>query len=183
MAARRRSRQEWKRIVLEWRQSGLTKAQFARRHGLNPTTFALSEGGLGGGAAASAAPACTRLFHRRTHGSAAVLPASHRRLDRRVSPYRVLAGFRSSRRCRSRCCPARARTATREVRQIAVRRERWNQGIGGRLLRAAEDWGQRVGAEFASLEYLAANERASLFYQKHMGYRVVSSIAVKRLSR
>jgi len=124
MAARRRSRQEWKRIVLEWRQSGLTKAQFARRHGLNPTTFALSEGGLGGGAAASAAPACTRLFHRRTHGSAAVLPASHRRLDRRVSPYRVLAGFRSSRRCRSRCCPARARTATREVRQIAVRRER-----------------------------------------------------------
>jgi len=69
------------------------------------------------------------------------------------------------------------------IAEIAVRRERWNQGIGGRLLRAAEDWGQRVGAEFASLEYLAANERASLFYQKNMGYRVVSSIAVKRLSR
>ena len=69
------------------------------------------------------------------------------------------------------------------IAEFVVRREYWNQGIGGRLLRAAEDWGQRVGAEFASLEYLAANTRASLFYQKHMGYRVVSSIAVKRLSR
>jgi transposase-like protein len=39
MAARRRSRQEWKQIVLEWQQSGLRKAQFARRHGLNLTTF------------------------------------------------------------------------------------------------------------------------------------------------
>ena len=39
MAARRRSRQEWKQIVLEWQRSGLRKAQFARRHGLNPTTF------------------------------------------------------------------------------------------------------------------------------------------------
>jgi transposase-like protein len=37
--ARRRSRQEWKQIVLEWQQSGLRKAQFARRHGLNPTTL------------------------------------------------------------------------------------------------------------------------------------------------
>lgn len=37
--AARRSRQEWKQIVLEWQQSGLRKAQFARRHGLNPTTF------------------------------------------------------------------------------------------------------------------------------------------------
>jgi transposase-like protein len=37
--ARRRSRQEWKQIVLEWQRSGLGKAQFARRHGLNPTTF------------------------------------------------------------------------------------------------------------------------------------------------
>jgi transposase-like protein len=38
-ARRRRSRQEWKQIVLEWQRSGLGKAQFARRHGLNPTTF------------------------------------------------------------------------------------------------------------------------------------------------
>jgi hypothetical protein len=39
MAARRRSRQEWKQIVLEWQRSGLRKAQFTRRHGLNPKTF------------------------------------------------------------------------------------------------------------------------------------------------
>lgn len=39
MAARRRSRQEWKQIVLEWQRSGQRKAQFTRRHGLNPTTF------------------------------------------------------------------------------------------------------------------------------------------------
>jgi ribosomal protein S18 acetylase RimI-like enzyme len=68
------------------------------------------------------------------------------------------------------------------IAEIAVRREHWNRGVGGRLLRAAEDWGQRLGAEFASLEYLAANTRASLFYQKRMGYRVVSNIAIKRLS-
>lgn len=37
--ARRRSRQEWKQIVQEWQQSGLRKSQFARRHGLNPTTL------------------------------------------------------------------------------------------------------------------------------------------------
>jgi hypothetical protein len=40
MAARRRSRQEWKEIVLEWQRSGLRKAPFARRHRLNPATFA-----------------------------------------------------------------------------------------------------------------------------------------------
>jgi Transposase len=39
MAARRRSRQEWKQIVQEWQQSGLRKSLFARRHGLNPTTL------------------------------------------------------------------------------------------------------------------------------------------------
>lgn len=39
MAARRRSRQEWKQIVLEWQRSGLRKAQFTRGHGLNPKTF------------------------------------------------------------------------------------------------------------------------------------------------
>jgi len=38
MAARRRSRQEWKQVVLEWQRSGLRKAQFTHRHGLNPTT-------------------------------------------------------------------------------------------------------------------------------------------------
>jgi GNAT superfamily N-acetyltransferase len=38
------------------------------------------------------------------------------------------------------------------IAEIGVRRGHRNQGIGGRLLRAAEDWGRRLGAEFASLE-------------------------------
>jgi len=65
--------------------------------------------------------------------------------------------------------------------EIAVSSRRQNQGIGGQLLQAAEDWGRRQGAEFASLEYLAANTRASEFYQRRMGYRVASITAIKRL--
>jgi GNAT superfamily N-acetyltransferase len=67
------------------------------------------------------------------------------------------------------------------IAEIAVRRGHRNQGIGGRLLRAAEDWGRRLGAEFASLEYHAANTRASSFYQERMGYRPASITAIKRL--
>ncbi len=67
------------------------------------------------------------------------------------------------------------------VAEIAVSRGRQNQGIGGQLLQAAEDWGRRQGAEFASLEYLAANTRASEFYQQRMGYRIASIVAIKRL--
>ena len=37
--ARRRSRQEWKQIVLEWQRSGLKRAAFARRYGVNSKTF------------------------------------------------------------------------------------------------------------------------------------------------
>jgi len=66
------------------------------------------------------------------------------------------------------------------VVEIAVSSRHQNQGIGGRLLRAAEDWGRQQGASFASLEYLAANTRASLFYQR-MGYRVASITAIKSL--
>jgi GNAT superfamily N-acetyltransferase len=54
------------------------------------------------------------------------------------------------------------------IAEIAVRTGYRNQDIGARLLRAAEDWGHRLGAEFASLEYHAANTRASLFYQERM---------------
>ncbi len=43
------------------------------------------------------------------------------------------------------------------VSEIAVRREHRNHGIGAQLLQAAEDWGRRQGAEFAVLEYHAAN--------------------------
>jgi ribosomal protein S18 acetylase RimI-like enzyme len=67
------------------------------------------------------------------------------------------------------------------IAEIAVIDRYQNQGIGRRLLRAAEEWGRRLGAEFASLEYHAANTRASLFYQQQMGYRLASITAIKRL--
>src|SRR5690242_17620322 len=67
------------------------------------------------------------------------------------------------------------------VAEIAVSSRHQHQGIGGQLLQAAEDWGRGLGAEFASLEYLAANTRASEFYQRRMGYRVASITAIKRL--
>ena len=67
------------------------------------------------------------------------------------------------------------------IAEIAVHSGHRHQGIGGRLLRAAEDWGHRLGAKFASLEYHAANTRASSFYQQRMGYRVASITAIKRL--
>ena len=68
-----------------------------------------------------------------------------------------------------------------EVAEIAVSDRHRNQGIGERLLHAAEDWGRSRGAEFASLEYHAANARASAFYERRMGYRVAHIIAIKRL--
>jgi GNAT superfamily N-acetyltransferase len=67
------------------------------------------------------------------------------------------------------------------IAEIAVSSRHQNQGIGVRLLQAAEDWGHRQGAEFASLEYHAANIRAGSFYQQRMGYRPASITAIKRL--
>ncbi len=67
------------------------------------------------------------------------------------------------------------------VSEIAVSGRRRSQGIGERLLRAAEDWGRGQGAEFASLEYLAANARAGAFYEQRMGYRRAAVTAIKRL--
>lgn len=67
------------------------------------------------------------------------------------------------------------------IAEIAVRRGHRSQGIGSRLLRAAEDWGRRLGAEFGLLEYHTANARASLFYQERMGYRPAAVTAIKRL--
>lgn len=66
------------------------------------------------------------------------------------------------------------------VSEIAVRREHQNQGIGRQLLQAAEDWGRLQGAEFAVLEYHAANSRAGAFYQ-HMHYRLTSITAIRHL--
>jgi len=65
--------------------------------------------------------------------------------------------------------------------EFAVSDRHQNQGIGQRLLQAAEEWGQRLGAEFASLEYHAANARAASFYQQRMGYRPAHIIAIKPL--
>jgi len=67
------------------------------------------------------------------------------------------------------------------IAEIAVRTGYRNQDIGRRLLRAAEDWGRQLGAEFASMEYHAANTRASLFYQERIGYSLASVTAIKRL--
>jgi ribosomal protein S18 acetylase RimI-like enzyme len=67
------------------------------------------------------------------------------------------------------------------VAEIAVGGRHRKQGIGGQLLLAAEDWGRRRGAKFASLEFHSENTRAGEFYQRRMGYRVASITAIKRL--
>lgn len=67
------------------------------------------------------------------------------------------------------------------IAEIAVSRQHQSQGIGGQLLQAAEVWGRERGADFASLEYLAENTRASDFYQRRMGYRPAHITAIKRL--
>ena len=66
------------------------------------------------------------------------------------------------------------------VAEIAVSSRRRSQGLGEQLLEAAEEWGRQRGAEFASLEYHAANARAGAFYQERLGYRVASLTAIKR---
>jgi ribosomal protein S18 acetylase RimI-like enzyme len=67
------------------------------------------------------------------------------------------------------------------VAEIAVSSRYQSQGIGARLLGAVEDWGRKQGADFASLEYHAANTRASTFYRQRMGYQVAATIVIKRL--
>jgi GNAT superfamily N-acetyltransferase len=66
------------------------------------------------------------------------------------------------------------------VSEIAVKRRYQKQGIGGKLLRAAEDWGREQQAKFAVLEYHSANARAGAFYGR-MRYRAASITAIKRL--
>ena len=67
------------------------------------------------------------------------------------------------------------------IDEIAVDTRWRSRGIGGQLLRAAEDWGRRHGAAFAYLEYHVDNVRAGEFYQRRMGYRVTSLAAIRRL--
>lgn len=65
--------------------------------------------------------------------------------------------------------------------EIAIAVNHQRQGVGERLLTAAEEWGRQHGADLGSLEFLAANTRAGAFYQRRMGYTVVSHTAVKPL--
>jgi ribosomal protein S18 acetylase RimI-like enzyme len=65
--------------------------------------------------------------------------------------------------------------------EIAVSLAHQSRGIGGQLLRAAEDWGREHGADMAALEYLSANTRAGSFYEQRMGYRRAAIKSVKRL--
>jgi ribosomal protein S18 acetylase RimI-like enzyme len=67
------------------------------------------------------------------------------------------------------------------VAEIAVSVRHQDQGIGGLLLQTVEDWGRKMGAAFASLEFHTENKRAGLFYQKRMGYHSASITAIKRL--
>jgi len=66
------------------------------------------------------------------------------------------------------------------ISEIAVDSRYRSQGIGRSLLRAGEDWGRRMGAEFASLEVHVANTRASNLYHR-MGYSAASITGIKRL--
>jgi len=67
------------------------------------------------------------------------------------------------------------------VAEIAVSGGHRSLGIGGRLLRAVEEWGRRKGAAFASLEYHVANKPAGVFYEQRMGYSPAATILIKRL--
>jgi ribosomal protein S18 acetylase RimI-like enzyme len=66
------------------------------------------------------------------------------------------------------------------IAEIAVSHRHQNRGIGGLLIQAAEDWGRKMGAAFASLEFHNENKRASALYQK-MGYGQASITSIKRL--
>ena len=66
------------------------------------------------------------------------------------------------------------------VADIAVASSHRSQGIGEKLMRAAEEWGRRNGAELVVLEYHNANPRAAEFYAR-LGYRPASVVAVKPL--
>jgi len=67
------------------------------------------------------------------------------------------------------------------IAELAVCAPFRNRGVGRALMAAAEDWGRRHGAGFASLDYHVSNERAAAFYLQTMGYRVGHVIALKRL--
>ena len=69
-----------------------------------------------------------------------------------------------------------------QIVELAVSSSHQCQGIGGRLLRSAEEWGRQHDARFALLEYHAANARAGGFYQRRMGYGVAAITVIKPLA-
>jgi GNAT superfamily N-acetyltransferase len=76
--------------------------------------------------------------------------------------------------------PMHRRMVYCHIVEVAVSPRCQSQGIGARLVQAAEDWGRDQGADLALLEYLAANPRAAALYQR-LGYAVASMTAIKRL--
>ena len=53
---------------------------------------------------------------------------------------------------------------------IAVRKDYWNLGIGGAMMRAMIAWAKEAGAEQIELEYIEGNERGRALYEK-TGFR------------
>jgi GNAT superfamily N-acetyltransferase len=79
--------------------------------------------------------------------------------------------------------PRMNRDATTAEIDIAVLAEHRGQGIGTRLMRAAEDWALERGAEFLTLETHVANVDAIRFYQERHGWRTTGLFMMKRPQR
>lgn len=92
---------------------------------------------------------------------------------------RVIAGFVDARLERPFDAMHRA-TILCYIADVAVLKAFQGRGVGEQLLRAAEEWGRMKGAEFMSLEYLAANERAAKLYER-LGYSRAAVVALKRI--
>lgn len=71
-------------------------------------------------------------------------------------------------------------TRRAHLQALAVTSSRRNEGIGGALLAAAEDWARERGAEEMELDHWIFEGDPSVFYE-HAGYRPVREMRVKRL--
>ena len=63
---------------------------------------------------------------------------------------------------------------------ISVREEERGAGMGRQLMAAAEHWARDRGAELATLDMSARNERAAAFYRR-LGYEASGSFLRKKL--
>ncbi len=57
------------------------------------------------------------------------------------------------------------------VYDLSVRRDCWGQGLGRRLMQAAEDFAASLGLKWVGLGVTLSNERATSFYEE-IGYKV-----------